>query len=599
MKPISFFLLLLLGISLSAQESLHQYYGDDKPDSQPAVSISGDGGFVIAGKTETATDPGQASISKFDTQGKMQWTKIFGTAAVDAAQAVLLCSDKNILVAGVTDDEPENSRDITLCKFSTGGNLMWARRYSNPGSDNIVGLVEMPDGGYVMSGSVDKLQGLLVVKIDPLGEILWQTVFKHKSSIWGNQVHAFENDKVLVTGSFDEGPFGKHDSFLTAIDKNGKQVWTKVYGEEGNDAFHSISLNNTGEILLAGNTWSWANNITESFLVKLSKTSELQWSKVLKAHPQGNRTFSAVPVGSKGFIAIANHSLKNSNGAAYIFGINNNGKLTWEHTYGGNARTNLKDLCVWNQQFLAVGNTTDFGAGDQDFYMVSGSLDGKKTACKLSSNDMQLRNVKTKVLNFNFEASEGKLLRSDWKPTVEEQTGQLKEICDPEQKKKPAKAEDKQEENSNPKLADKDQDKKQEPEKSGKTNLDQIDLTFTDNKIPDRLGDRKVETSKTIIVEQETLDILVWDNNKVDGDTISLYINGTWVLRNYALKKRKKRVIVKLTKDANNYLVLFAHNEGKQPPNTAALEVKYGKNFRRRVGLTSNMKKSGAVRFVY
>ena len=38
-----------------------------------------------------------------------------------------------------------------------------------------------------------------------------------------------------------------------------------------------------------------------------------------------------------------------------------------------------------------------------------------------------------------------------------------------------------------------------------------------------------------------------WDNNKVDGDLISLNLNGVWILKNYLLKKEVKDILIYLT----------------------------------------------------
>ncbi len=577
-----------------AQAQLHQYVGEENLERDPSVAVLRDGGFVMGGITEDAARNVKGLLYKFNTAGKLVWTNEISGPKEYYLFEVMQLSSGDVLVAGTIADEAEGERDIVLHRQSLSGEIISSWRYKNPGSDHIVSCIELPNGDIVFSGSVEKLRGILVCRVSRSGTILWQKVYKHNSSTWGTNLALSAQNEILVVGSFYNGPFGLHDAFLMALDQQGNQAWSKVYGSDNNDSFHNIAVNNTGEVLMGGNTWSWGNGANETFLVKLSKTAELQWSKVIRAHPSGNRTFQVVSNGARGFLGIANHSLNKGNCGAYIFGINNNGKMTFDHSFGGNAQTSLRDLCIWNAQYLAVGATTDFGAGDRDFYMVTGATNGKDPACQTMNNEIKAREVKTKVLNYTFKEGESSLEKVEWTPMITSASQKLKEICDPPKSPEEEKQEDLADQNEPP--AKKGSSK---TVTSNKTDLDQIDLTFSDNKIPDKLGDRKVETSKTMVVDRETVELTVWDNNKVDGDTISLYINGTWVLRNYALKKRKKKVIVKLTKDANNYLVLFAHNEGKQPPNTAALEVRCGKNFRRRVGLTSNMKKSGAVRFIY
>ena len=62
-----------------------------------------------------------------------------------------------------------------------------------------------------------------------------------------------------------------------------------------------------------------------------------------------------------------------------------------------------------------------------------------------------------------------------------------------------------------------------------------------------------------------------------DGDTISLYLNGQWLLKQYALKTKKKTIKVRLHPDGDNFFVLYAHNEGTKPTNTASVSISDGK----------------------
>lgn len=128
--------------------------------------------------------------------------------------------------------------------------------------------------------------------------------------------------------------------------------------------------------------------------------------------------------------------------------------------------------------------------------------------------------------------------------------------------------------------------------------LDKIKLTYTQRNIPDSLGDRKIKAGKRMLVTSENLEITLWDSEEQDGDTISLFLNGDWVLREFPLKNKKHKIKVNINQNADNYLILHAHNEGKRPPNTAAMTIFDGKN-EKKVALSSNMKTSDALNFKF
>lgn len=124
-------------------------------------------------------------------------------------------------------------------------------------------------------------------------------------------------------------------------------------------------------------------------------------------------------------------------------------------------------------------------------------------------------------------------------------------------------------------------------------------VVFSDNNIPTDVGGRTVQKVGDFTVSQEEFEIEIWDNSVYDGDTISLNINGEWVLENYEVTKEKKRIKIKVLPNTNNYLILYAHNLGRISPNTAAIAVIEPNGSKRRLTITSDLEKCGALNFQY
>ncbi len=123
-------------------------------------------------------------------------------------------------------------------------------------------------------------------------------------------------------------------------------------------------------------------------------------------------------------------------------------------------------------------------------------------------------------------------------------------------------------------------------------------VEMTLENIPKFISGRKVISDVKINVNSSDLKIYVYDNSYIDGDTMSLFFNGKWILDHYGVTKQKQEVNLKLTPNTNNFLVLFANNLGKSPPNTAAIEFNDGttkKIFR----LSSDLKTCSAINFFY
>ena len=104
---------------------------------------------------------------------------------------------------------------------------------------------------------------------------------------------------------------------------------------------------------------------------------------------------------------------------------------------------------------------------------------------------------------------------------------------------------------------------------------------------------REVEVNRVMVVNNNTVRVRVWDNGVIDGDVLSLFINGKMILENFRVTRRKYETIVHLDKPVN-YLILHAISLGRIKPNTVAVSVDDGTE-EQVVIISSNLTKSGAI----
>jgi hypothetical protein len=86
---------------------------------------------------------------------------------------------------------------------------------------------------------------------------------------------------------------------------------------------------------------------------------------------------------------------------------------------------------------------------------------------------------------------------------------------------------------------------------------------------------RKEEVVKTIQTKQKYISLVVMDSGEIDNDSISVAVNGNYVVTNHRLTRDKIRIRVPL-QPGKNSIVFYAHNEGDVPPNTARCFVRKG-----------------------
>jgi hypothetical protein len=81
-------------------------------------------------------------------------------------------------------------------------------------------------------------------------------------------------------------------------------------------------------------------------------------------------------------------------------------------------------------------------------------------------------------------------------------------------------------------------------------------------------------------VKHRKITIKVWDHNVVDGDIISLKWGDKWILSEYPLVSEPLQLDLTVH-GFGEKLILYAHNVGQVPPNTAMVTVSDGTQYHR------------------
>ncbi|HEY4063497.1 MAG TPA: hypothetical protein VGM30_16435 [Puia sp.] len=112
------------------------------------------------------------------------------------------------------------------------------------------------------------------------------------------------------------------------------------------------------------------------------------------------------------------------------------------------------------------------------------------------------------------------------------------------------------------------------------------------------LQDRQSVVAATIPMRgADSATITLYDNGEIDGDSVSLYLNGELLLQHLRLTAQPKVLTISIDKSLPvNKLVLFAENLGRLPPNTALMEVSVrGKTYD--LFLSTDYKRNASVEF--
>lgn len=153
--------------------------------------------------------------------------------------------------------------------------------------------------------------------------------------------------------------------------------------------------------------------------------------------------------------------------------------------------------------------------------------------------------------------------------------------------------------------------KLQSEDKYNKKNDKLVSRVEKMNKVPDSIKER-ITNSKFLNSSErqglkggETLNVLwksktayleIWDPGKVDGDEMSISLNGRAIKESYAPLKSKTKIPLSFSKEINT-LTLTAISEGTDPPNTAQIRITDGNG--KEISMLSSFKIGEKVEVVF
>ena len=109
-------------------------------------------------------------------------------------------------------------------------------------------------------------------------------------------------------------------------------------------------------------------------------------------------------------------------------------------------------------------------------------------------------------------------------------------------------------------------------------------------------GKRKIETIETIYFTTDSLELTLYDNGYVDGDSVSLIVNGKILLEHQRLSTQAIIQNIRTEKGITDSIniIMYAENLGSISPNSGLLVIRDGEK-RYEVTFSGDLEKNAAI----
>ncbi len=306
-----------------------------------------DGGFVFAGQTTAAGAGGlDLWLLKLDASGTAVWQETLGTAEDDAG--TLMASPGGGFIA---QGWSAVSEGFWLVRLDDSGAPQWQEQVDLPPGRGEIDAAFPQDVGILLTGTAvtplfQKTTPALV-KLDDLGAILWQWVYKSADNpgpsgdtYTFSGVTASAKGAFAVTGTRIAAATEDSDLFLMMVDSEGRVVWQWAYEGEGNEVPLSLLKTDDDGFLYVGMTTPkvlGAGRGQEAgglLLIRLDSMGVALWQKEITA--ASGLTGSACVDPAGGFIASGTTTSFGAGGTdVWAAALDDTGSLLWQRAYGG------------------------------------------------------------------------------------------------------------------------------------------------------------------------------------------------------------------------------------------------------------------------
>jgi hypothetical protein len=265
------------------------HHGTDRYDQSNSIAVTQSGSLYIAGYTVgdlagIHQGGADAFLSKYDTNGNLQWNQQFGSTLRDENNAVTVDSQGNAYVAGTTGDIFSEHSEAFIRKYDEGGALLWMDQFGQPGisahsgSSRATSISTDGLGSIYVSGTFGDTNATAYLrKYDNDGELLWSKTLETTQYNAHINVSADPQGNVFVAG-------GIGGSLLIKFDGNGSKQWTAYAPDSHSKSSRDISADGFGNVYVTGIIFDSVNgysNLYDIFTSKYGPDGVLLWTQRL------------------------------------------------------------------------------------------------------------------------------------------------------------------------------------------------------------------------------------------------------------------------------------------------------------------------------
>ncbi len=364
--------------------SMIRAIGGTNNDIALSIQQTSDGGYIVAGRTNSFGASGDALIIKLNSSGNIQWSRAIGRIDYDIAYSIQQTSDGGYIVAGYTRSFGAGG-DALIIKLNSSGNIQWSRAIGGTNDDIAYSIQQTSDGGYIVAGWTNSFGAgnydFLIIKLNSSGNIQWSRAIGGIDDDYASSIQQTSDGGYIVAGSTTRFGADIYDALIIKLNSSGNIQWSRVIAGTNNDIAESIQQTSDGGYIVAGWTYSFGAGNSDAFIIKLNSSGNIQWSRAIGGI-YFDEAYSIQQTSDGGYIVAGWTYSFGTGDDALIVKLNSSGNIQWSRAIGGT--NNDRALSIQQTSdggYIVAGITGSFGAGSFDALIIKLDSSGNISGC--------------------------------------------------------------------------------------------------------------------------------------------------------------------------------------------------------------------------
>jgi len=233
-------------------------------------------GTYYKGNSLTRHGVGEFWGTKIDASGNLEWRSYYGGTNNDRAHAVVEADDGGFVMAGFSESEDfdisqsRGSYDFWVVKITMTGELVWERSFGGTGIEIAYDIAKTDNNSYLITGHTFSTDQDIashngeadswLIHVNDQGHLIWENTYGGSLFDAAQSVKSISDNQILIAGNAKSDPLGEipnsgeNDMWIAKTDLQGQLLWQKTFGGSALDFGFDALEDQEQNLILVGSS---------------------------------------------------------------------------------------------------------------------------------------------------------------------------------------------------------------------------------------------------------------------------------------------------------------------------------------------------------